>query len=171
MAKIYLIAAVCTNNGIGLGGSIPWHVREDLNHFRELTTGHTVIMGRKTYESIGKPLPNRRNIVITKAPPLDLDLDLDLDIDGGNGVIFVKTPEDAIDLCASTYDSVFVIGGSQIYAYFLQRADGVYLTRIHKDVPECDAFFPTEMSEETDFELVYSSPDCNCTFEFYTRDI
>ena len=96
--KIYLIAAVCNGNGIGKDGQIPWHVSEDLKRFRDLTTGHPVIMGRKTYESIGKPLSNRQNIVVSSSAVTS-----DVARSGTGSLppntVYVRAPDDAIKLC------------------------------------------------------------------------
>lgn len=168
--KIYLIAAVCNGNGIGNRGTIPWHVPEDLRHFRMTTSGHTVVMGRKTYESIGKPLPNRQNIVITSR-------NNGAGLREGTDVMlrFVASPEDMLVDFDGDDRSVFIIGGQQVYKYFLPYADGVYLTRIHKEY-ECDAHFPIDMNDCTDFELVEQSDlcwsdrgACEYQFQFFGR--
>ena len=116
-----LIAAVASNGCIGRGGDLPWYIPEDLRHFKRLTMGRPVIMGRVTYEGIvarlGGPLPGRENIVLSRS-----GLSLDEALKGRRG-------------------EVFVAGGAQIYALALPRADRIYLTRVHRAV-EGDAFFP-----------------------------
>lgn len=124
------------NRAIGAGGQIPWHLPADFRHFKELTTGHPVIMGRKTFESIGRPLPGRTNIVITR--------------DAGyakEGVVTVTSMAAACDAAAHAEggDEAFVIGGAEIYAMFLPVAEQVYLTVVHGAF-EGDTFFP-ELNE------------------------
>jgi dihydrofolate reductase len=118
-----------SNRVIGVNNTLPWHLSEDLKHFKSLTTGHTIIMGRKTYESIGRPLPNRRNIVISRNSNTSYE-----------GVEVVHSLEDAFSI--STNDKeVFVIGGSNIYEQALSFVDQLYITEIKKSFIG-DAFFP-----------------------------
>lgn len=118
-----------SNRVIGVNNTLPWHLSEDLKHFKSLTTGHTIIMGRKTYESIGRPLPNRRNIVISRKSNTSYE-----------GVEVVHSLEDAFSI--STNDKeVFVIGGSNIYEQALSFVDQLYITEIKKSFIG-DAFFP-----------------------------
>ena len=118
-----------SNRVIGVNNTLPWHLSEDLKHFKSLTTGHTIIMGRKTYESIGRPLPNRRNIVISRNSNTSYE-----------GVEVVHSLEDAFSI--STNDKeVFVIGGSNIYEQALCFVDQLYITEIKKSFLG-DAFFP-----------------------------
>ncbi|MFL1011971.1 dihydrofolate reductase [Flavisericum labens] len=125
-----IIVAAAENNAIGKGNQLIWHLRDDLKRFKALTSGHHIIMGRKTFESFPKPLPNRTHVVITrqsnyKAP---------------KGVIVVNSLEDALD--ASKSDSQpFIIGGGQIYEQAMSSADKIELTRVHESF-EADAFFP-----------------------------
>ena len=121
-----LIAAVARNRTIGRAGTLPWHIPEDLKRFKRLTTGHTVVMGRRTWASIGKPLPNRRNVVLTSHPV--------------PGMEWYGNTEDLLASLASE-PRVFIIGGAALYAAFLERADELYLTLLHRDV-EGDTFFP-----------------------------
>lgn len=124
--KLAIIAAIGRNRVIGKNGKLPWHISEDLKRFKRLTSGHTVMMGRKTWESLGKPLSNRRNVVLTsKTIP---------------GVESYATLEAALE-ALKNQTKVFVIGGAQAYAESLQRADELFLTFVDKDV-EGDAFFP-----------------------------
>ena len=125
---IHLIAAVATNNVIGRNGTLPWHLPADLKHFRSLTTGHTVIMGRRTYESIGRPLPNRRCLVVSRTlvPPPP-------------GVEVMPSLADA--LAAGSAQRCFIIGGAQLYADAMPFADVLHLTRVEANV-EGDVFFP-----------------------------
>jgi len=132
---ISLIVAVATNGVIGSDGDLPWHLPDDLRNFKRLTTGKPIIMGRKTFESIGRALPGRRNIVITRDSGY---VAADCEV--------VTSPQEAIEL-VSTADEVMVIGGGQIYAGFLPLADRVYLTRVHADVAG-DATFPAFGDDE-----------------------
>jgi dihydrofolate reductase len=129
--RIALIAAMDRHHVIGKKNQLPWHLPNDLKRFKELTTGHAILMGRKTWESIGRPLPNRRNIVLSRQADLDLP----------EGVEQVQTPEEAIELTAGAR-MLFVIGGGEVYAKFLDLADEMFLTEVHTDVEGGDAFFP-----------------------------
>ena len=126
---ISLIAAAARNNVIGKGNALPWDLPADLKHFRETTAGHTVIMGRKTFESIGRPLPKRRNVVITRPPDYNPE-----------GVEVVSSLETAITMIPDG-EEAFVIGGGEIFRQALPLADRVYLTRVEVDVTG-DAYFP-----------------------------
>jgi dihydrofolate reductase len=118
-----------SNRVIGVNNTLPWHISEDLKHFKSLTTGHTIIMGRKTYESIGRPLPNRRNIVISRNIEASYE-----------GAEVVHSIEDAFSICKND-NEVFVIGGSNIYEQALSLVDYIYITEIKKSFSG-DAFFP-----------------------------
>lgn len=127
-----IIAAVSDNNVIGRGGDLPWRLRADLRRFKALTTGHTVIVGRKTHESIvrrlGRPLPDRRTIVLSRTPGR------------AEGCEVVTSWDEALERVRGE-DEGFVIGGAEIYRLALPHADRIYLTRVHVDV-RGDAFFP-----------------------------
>lgn len=127
--NISLILSVGRNNEIGKGNDLIWHFHADMKFFRETTTGNTVIMGRKTFESLPKVLPNRKNIVISTDQNLKID-----------GAIVVHSVEDALEKAKN--DNVFVIGGGKIYAEFLPFADKIYLTEIDAQCHEADTFFP-----------------------------
>lgn len=114
---------------IGRAGDVPWHLPKDLKHFKALTTGHTIIMGRKTFESVGRPLPHRRNVVLTRDPTYRAE-----------GVTVVHDLDAALAL-AEGEDEVFVTGGEEIYRLALPRADRLYLTVVHATV-EGDTRFP-----------------------------
>lgn len=139
--KISIIAALSKNRVIGKDNKLIWHLPEDLKRFKTLTSGHPIIMGRKTFESIGKPLPNRTNIVITK--------------DSGmhpRGVILKHNIEDAIKEAKKIEkEEIFIIGGGQIYQQSIKLADRLYLTIIDKNF-EGDAFFP----DYSDFKKIIS---------------
>ena len=127
--KISLIAAFAEERVIGKDGKIPWTLKEDLKHFRNKTEGFSVVMGRKTYESIGVPLPNRLNIVMTRNPK-KLE-----------GVKEVTNKEKALEIASSYSNEVFIIGGEKIYEEFLPLATKMYLTKIYIKT-KGDAFFP-----------------------------
>ncbi len=127
--RIYLIAAVASNRVIGAQGRLPWHLPEDLKHFRALTMGHPIIMGRRTWESLGKPLPGRENIVVSRTPGYEAP---------GAGV--ASTLEYALALCAGE-PVAFVIGGEKLYEAALPLADGLALTEVKKAFAG-DARFP-----------------------------
>ena len=126
---ISLITIMDKNNGIGFGNNLLWKLKDDLSYFKETTTGSVVIMGRKTFESIGKPLPGRINIVLSRK---------DLDIDG---VIVVNNVQSALDLAKGHNKKIFVIGGSEIYKLFLPYANHLHISEVD-DEKEADAFFP-----------------------------
>ena len=125
---INIIVAVAKNGVIGDKNSLLWHIREDMVHFRTLTSGHPVIMGRKTYESLGRPLPNRTNVVISRTPR---------EIEG---CTVVNSLEEAIALFPKE-EEVFIIGGAQIYAEALKVADRMYITHVERSY-EGDTSFP-----------------------------
>ena len=128
MSKLTIIVATDARNGIGINNTLPWKLPEDLAHFKRITTGHPIIMGRKTFDSIGRPLPNRRNIVITRNAGWRHD-----------GVDTVGSIEAAIALLDGAEG--FVIGGAEIYKQAMQLADQLIITRIAHTF-DCDAFFP-----------------------------
>ncbi|MBC7456331.1 MAG: dihydrofolate reductase [Massilia sp.] len=128
MATITLIVAFDAQRGIGIDNTLPWRLPEDLAHFKNLTSGHPIIMGRKTFDSIGRALPNRRNIVVTRNGAWRHD-----------GVEAVGSLADAIALAGES--QAFIIGGAQVYAASMACADTIIATEIaHTFV--CDAFFP-----------------------------
>jgi dihydrofolate reductase len=127
--RIYLIAAVAMNGVIGANGKLPWHLPEDLKHFKNLTLGHPILMGRRTWESLGKPLPGRENIVISRKPGFEAP-----------GASVASTIGAAVALCSGE-PLVFVIGGAEIYAAALPLADGLVLTEIQKEY-KGDTRFP-----------------------------
>lgn len=128
-ARVSLIAALARNRAIGRDNRMPWRLPEDLKRFKRLTMGHAVIMGRKTFESIGSPLPGRTNIVITRSSDWSR-----------SGCLPVHSLEAALAAVAESQDA-FVIGGAQIYALALPLAQRLYMTEIERDF-EGDAFFP-----------------------------
>jgi len=141
---ISLVVAAADNNVIGRDNAMPWHIPEDFKHFKTVTMGKPCIMGRKTFESIlaqlGKPLPGRVNIIVSRKNYQH------------GGALTCKDLDEAIDQAIKTgTDEICIIGGAQIYAQAIERADKIHLTRVHQS-PEGDAFFPvlgTEWVEKT----------------------
>ncbi len=125
-----LIVATDRNNGIGIDNTLPWRLPEDLAFFKRTTSGHPIIMGRKTFDSIGRPLPNRRNIVVTRNPGWTHE-----------GVESAGSLEAAVRLAGDGDGEVFVIGGAQIYVDAIKLADQLIVTEIDAAY-DCDAFFP-----------------------------
>lgn len=159
---VSVIAAMAQNKVIGKDGKMPWNIPAEMKYFKETTTGSAVIMGRKTFDSIGKPLSNRMNIVITRDKEWDRP-----------GVHVVRSIEDAL-FVAATHESgkVFVIGGSSIYKQFLDDAlvDFVYLTVIQKDY-EGDATFPTEYLHNSKICSLIRDQDVGLGMEFRIYDL
>lgn len=120
---VSLILAMADNRVIGRDNELPWHLPADLRRFKEMTVGHAIVMGRKTWESIGRPLPRRRSIVVSRNPSYR-----------AAGADVAGSLEEALRL-AGDDDEVFVIGGAAVFAAALPRADRVYLTRVHAEVP------------------------------------
>jgi dihydrofolate reductase len=128
--RITLVAAVADNGVIGNAGDIPWRIPEDFAHFKRLTLGHTLVMGRATYDSIGRPLPGRTTIVLTRDPDWSAD-----------GVLVAHGLDEALALAADLPGDVVVAGGSHVYAEAMPRADEQVLTFVHQR-PEGDTYYP-----------------------------
>jgi dihydrofolate reductase len=140
LAPLALIAAVARNGVIGKDGALPWHVSEDLKHFKKTTDGHAIIMGRNTHDSIGRPLPKRRNIVVTRQ----------------TGTLFpgceaAHSLDEALTLARATDTCPFIIGGASLYEEALPLATELHLTTIDEDV-EGDTYFPEDLSEFEEVE-------------------
>ena len=151
---VSIIAALSENNAIGKENKLLWHIPADLKRFKTITSGHPVIMGRKTYESIGRLLPNRLNIIVTRDPSFTV-----------MGGVVTSSLVTAIERASKEdTDEVFIIGGGQIYSQGIKRADKLYLTLIHTNI-EGDAFFP-DYSDFTKkvFELSGESEGYRYTF-------
>ena len=127
---ISMVVAMSQNRVIGKSGKMPWHIPEDLQYFKALTTGHTVIMGRKTFESIGRPLPNRLNVVLTHDEAYEAD-----------GCEVAHSIEEVIRKYHKKEEELFIIGGSTLYKAFMPYATKLYITLIEKYF-EGDTFFP-----------------------------
>lgn len=158
--RLSLIAAVAANGVIGSDNALPWRLPEDLKRFKALTLGHPVIMGRRTHESIGRPLPGRRNIVISRNAAYRAE-----------GCEVAASLGEAINACISAEDEIFVIGGAQIYAAAMQWAQRLYLTEILADF-DGDARFPDfdrEAWQETARERHRSASGIGFDFAIYER--
>jgi dihydrofolate reductase len=143
-----IIAAAAENNALGKDNQLLWHLPEDFKRFKALTSGHYIIMGRKTFESFPKPLPNRTHIIITRQ----------LDYTAPEGCIVVPSLEKAIGLCPKN-EEAFVIGGGEIYQQALDVVDKIDVTRVHTTL-DADTFFPT--IDPTTWEMVFE--------EFHPKD-
>jgi len=153
------IVAIGENNAIGKNNQLLWHLPADLRHFKNKTAGHTIIMGRKTFDSVGKPLPNRRNIIVTRK---------DITIPGAE---VVKSIEDALELCKGE-DEVFIGGGAEIYKLAMDKTDKIYLTIVHK-MFDADTFFPEidfEKWVETEHEDHQPDEKNNLSYSFITLE-
>lgn len=158
---ITLIAAAAENNALGKDNDLLWHLPEDFKRFKQITSGHHIIMGRKTFESFPKPLPNRTHIIITRQEDYLAE-----------GCLVVHSLEEAIEI-APQNEEVFIIGGAQIYKQALPFADKIDLTRVHIEL-DADAFFPEFNTSEWD--LVFSEKhfkdekhQYDFTFETYIK--
>ena len=151
---VSIVVATGENNEIGKNNSLLWHLPADLKHFKNTTSGNTVIMGRKTFESIGKPLPNRRNIVVTSQPDLKIE-----------GIETASTIQIALDSCRED-NEIYVIGGGSIYRQVLAQTDKIYLTIVHQ-IFDADIFFPfinkNEWKEES---RVFNKADEKNKFDY-----
>ena len=133
--EISLIAAFDKNQAIGKNGDLPWHLSADLKHFKNITTGNTIVMGRKTFDSIGRALPNRKNIVLTRNLKWQFE-----------GVVTINNVNDIFEICKNDSE-IFVIGGAEIYNAFLEIATKMILSYVETEVKDADAFFPKFKSE------------------------
>lgn len=129
MSELSLIVAADERGGIGRDGRLPWHLPEDLRRFKALTMGKPIVMGRRTWDSIGRPLPGRRSIVVSRRPGLDIE-----------GAAVVGSLEAALRE-AGDVPEICVIGGAEIYRLAMPRADSIHLTRVHATV-DADTFLP-----------------------------
>lgn len=128
--RVVMVAAVASNGVIGADGDIPWRIPEDFAHFKRITLGHTLVMGRATYDSIGRPLPGRTTVVLTR----DRDW-------SAEGVLVAHDLDSALALAADLPGDVVIAGGSHVYAEAMERADEQVLTEVHL-APEGDTFYP-----------------------------
>ena len=163
-----IIVAISDNNAIGRDNALLWHISEDLKFFRRMTSGHPVIMGRKTYESIGRPLPKRTNIVVSRGQSAP------------EGTLLAASLEDAFELAESAIrtqaesdrtmpERSFVIGGGQIYAQAMELADRLVITHVHTVIENADTFFPEIDPKQWKVDQrseMYTDEETGYTFEF-----
>ena len=145
---ITIIAAIGKNNELGKDNQLLWHLPADLKHFKNLTSGHPIIMGRKTYESIGKPLPNRTNIVVSRKDDWFEE-----------GILIVPSLKDAIKHAKKINENIFIIGGGEIYHHTIDMADRLEITQVNHQT-DADVFFP-----KTD--EIHHPKDENHAYDFY----
>lgn len=154
-----IIVAIADNNAIGKDNALLWHISEDLKFFKRTTTGCPVIMGRKTFESIGRPLPKRTNIVVSRG------------FDAPEGIIVVGSLSEAYTVADGSYERCFVIGGGQIYAQALADADRLIVTHVHTVIEEADTYFPQidpSVWEVEDRSEMFHDEESGFDFEFVT---
>jgi len=160
-----IITAIARNGVIGIGNELPWHLPADLKYFKQITTGKTVLMGKNTYESIlgylGKPLPNRKNIILSDVP-----------IDDPR-ITVITSIDEALDLAKS--DDIFIIGGRMVYQTFLPLADRLYITWVESDI-DGDVHFPEfDLSDFTEVSATPHPADPqnphDLTFTIYHRNL
>jgi dihydrofolate reductase len=145
---ISLIAAIGKNRELGKDNKLLWNIPEDLKRFKDLTHSHPIIMGRKTYESIGRPLPNRINIIITRDPEYRQKVD--------GVVVVVDSLQAALDTAMEReVNEIFIIGGGQIFEEAIKIADKLYLTIVDKEYPNADVYFP----DYSEFKTVVAKED------------
>ncbi len=160
MQQLSIIAAMAENRAIGINNTIPWHLPEDLKRFKALTIGHHIIMGRKTFESLGRLLPGRTTVIVTRNKQYQVE-----------GALIVHSLKEAMQACAND-DEAFLIGGAELYNMGLQLGDKLYITEVH-DSFEGDAFLPAfDMSEwkETAREKHTSNDGLGYSYVEYARN-
>lgn len=160
---IAIIAAVGQNYELGKKGDLCWRIKADLQRFKRLTTKHTVVMGYNTYKSLGfKPLPNRKNYVVTKCP---------LDKETSKGVIEIPEDKllDSLTGWSKAKEEIFIIGGGALYKKCISWADKIYLTKIKKTDPEADTFFPTKKDWGLGWEEEVEEDHNECAYLTYTK--
>lgn len=160
--KVTFIVAASENNAIGKGNQMPWHLPNDFKYFKAKTMDHTIVMGRKTFDSIGKALPGRRNIIITRQNDFKAE-----DVDVANSI------QDVLNYCRDERE-IFIIGGAEIFKQSFPLADEILLTRVHTQIEGADAFFPDLPESEWKLERQdkHSKDDkhkFDYTFEVYKR--
>lgn len=175
--KIYQVVAMSENRVIGKDGGIPWDIPHDMKRFKEITTGHAVVMGRGTFESLPSPLNRRFNVVLTSRESVENGdfkisrADGIISWDKGARVTLESNVADSIRLCRDKgFDEIYVIGGESIYEQTLPYADVVRATHVHRHVEDGDAFYPEELSEKDDWEISFVDPGEDYSFVDYTTN-
>lgn len=150
------IVATSENNVIGIDNDLPWHLPNDLRYFKKRTTNHAIIMGRNTFESIGKALPNRENIVITRNPNFT-----------ANGIVCFDAIEHAVNYCEDkAFEEAFFIGGAQIYKECIRWSDKLYITEVHTTIKNGTAVFPeVNWDDWEEIEKEYHEKDDKNAFD------
>lgn len=162
--NLSIIVAASDNDAIGKDNKLLWRLKKDMKFFKETTMGCPVIMGRKTFESLGRPLPGRLNIVVSKTNPSLPD-----------GVLVYETIEEAIERAkAEGKREEFIIGGGEIYKSSISIVDGIYMTRVHANINEADTFFPSIDKEEfllhwTVYHQADEENEYPFSFQFFVR--
>ncbi len=154
--KISIIVAMASNQAIGLNNKMPWHLSADLKKFKQITMGFPILMGRKTYDSIGVPLPGRDSLIISRNPEYKQD-----------GCLVFNSVEDAISACQN-HDEIFIIGGASLYKEMLPKTNFLYLTQINKPF-KGDTFFPPINAldwKEVEREDITKDPSVHFTYSF-----
>lgn len=162
--NISLIAAMSENRIIGKDNRLPWHIPEDLKYFKEKTKGKTVIMGRKTYESMGRLLPNRKNVIITQNRNYKEENNGKLD-----AATVVFNIEDALQVC-NPAEEIMIIGGANIYQQFLSIANKIYLTVVHTNI-DGDTQFPLLDDQWKETQSQFNSGSPSFTFKIYSKAV
>ena len=158
--KLSIIVAMASNHAIGLNNEMPWHLSADLKKFKKITMGSPILMGRKTYESIGRPLPGRNNIIISRNSAYTQQ-----------GCLVFNSIEEAISDCQK-YDEIFIIGGASFYEAMLPKAHCLYLTQINKSF-EADTYFPSINKDEwreIAREDIDNDPSVDFSYSFLTLE-
>lgn len=145
--KISIIAAMGENREIGKDNQMPWHLSEDLKKFKKITMGSPILMGRRTFESIGRPLPGRENIIVSRNPSYQQD-----------GCVVFHCVDEAVKSLCKTHENLFIIGGSTLYQKLLPRADRLYLTHIQKSF-DADTYFPEFLMDDWQEIECFSTDD------------
>ncbi len=153
MPRLIAIVAMSSNRVIGRAGTLPWHFPEDLKFFKRTTLGHPILMGRTTFESIGRPLPGRQNIVLSRT------------LAPREGITVIRDVAELAALCPEA-ETIFIIGGAQVYAELLPSCDGLYLTQIKAEY-EGDTFLPAFEPLFTLKEILETTPELE--FRYYER--
>ncbi|HGB2019096.1 TPA: dihydrofolate reductase [Salmonella enterica subsp. enterica serovar Wangata] len=155
---VSLIAAAGLNNEIGKDNKLPWHIPDDLKNFKALTSGKVIVMGRKTWESLGcKPLPNRHHVILTRKQGGVPDIDGVLNLKGDMGSVIEFLKKEVVE--KDYPKEIFIIGGAEIYQQAMHYADKIYLSRVEVNVEGADAFFP-EIDRDV-FKLTYNLTHCS----------
>lgn len=148
-----IIAAIGKNNELGKDNDLIWRLKNDLKFFREVTTGHTIIMGRKTFESLPKMLPNRKHIVLSSSENFPSEVEV------------YKELKDLLESLKNSEEEIFIIGGGSIYKSFIDHADKLYLTEIDASYKEADTYFPTFDKENYDREVLKENEENGISYK------